>query len=467
MNSYRGKTLQCVVFALGVTGSAGVAAADSAEGSVMAREGTTELTPLRPDLNARRTHAFERASAGDWAAAAEEFVALAGLTRAAVDRLAAQRSLAQIGKTLEAITQGEALQSNLADLPEPEAQAAVAELATLHTTHAYRLRAEGLALASARSLERALELDPSRVRLHADAGYAWLAAGDRDAAAEHFIRAIDGLSSDRPRMPAVPAAQSDDVFLVERLRRELRELRRQWTIAVFQSWRPSQGGPSAAFAGLQRDGLIAAQGGVELAWRAPSAIAGAGERSTELFLRTLWSQRGDALAIDGRSVQGTAGLRWQPIAGSALRISAEGLFAVGEAARNDWLLRVAWGHNEGDEVPLGRSRWTARSLYVDVGRFFRGDGSNAAYAEWREGVAFASGANWVVVPHLMVAGRAVRPDPFKESWAEAGPGIAWRRSFGGTAREADRGRIEIALQYRFEISGAARQGWMVTGALVW
>lgn len=433
----------------------------------MIRGGHGELSPLRPDLQSRRAHAYERASAGDWAAAAEEFVALASLTGSAVDRLAAQRSLAQVGKTLEAIAQGEALQSNGAGLTEPEARAAVAELANLYTIHAYRLRAEGFALAAARSFERALELDPTRGRLHAEAGYARLAAGDRGAAAEHFIQAIDGLGKREPSGPAAPAIEAHDTPLAERLRREVRELRRQWTIAVFQSWRPSQGGPSAAFAGLQRDGLIAAQGGVEVAARALSWMPFSGARSTEVFLRTLWSQRGDALAIDGRSVQGTAGLRWQPIADSALRVSAEGLFAIGESARNDWLLRVAWGHSEGDEPPSGRSNWAARSLYVDVGRFFRGEGSNAAYAEWREGVAFAAGAGWVVVPHLMVAGRAVRPDPTNESWAEAGPGLAWRRSFGGTAHEADRGRIEIALQYRVALSGAARQGWMVTGALVW
>lgn len=419
------------------------------------------------ELLTRRSRAHALAAEGDWTAAADEFTSLAVQGRAPIDRLAAMRALAHIGRSAEAIVQGEALRAQLGDLPEQEANAAKSELANLYTAQGYGLRRDKRARDAAYAFEQALTLDPRRARLWAEAGYARLAAGERALAEEHFVRAVEALAAKQgaAAQPGLPDA--DERELYERVRRELRELRRQWTLALFQSWRARRGSPSAAFAGLQRDGLIAAQAGVELAMRLASFPGLDGDRATEVFVRTLWSQRTDSLAIDSRSVQGAAGIRWQPIAGSAVRLSAERLVALGDDARTDWLIRAAWGQSVGEEAPAGRTTWPVHQVYVDVGRFLRGDGSNAAYGEWRQGLALALSSDWVAVPHIVLAGRAVHPDPFKESWSEAGPGIALRRRFGATAQEADRGRVDISVQYRFAVSGAGRQGWMVTGSLVW
>jgi hypothetical protein len=415
-----------------------------------------------------RVRAHSLAQQSNWPQAAQEFAALAEKSDQPADRLAAMRALAHVGEPALAIAQGERLLPRSSELADDEARAFKAELATLYESQAYRLRREAAPDRAANAFERAYFLDPSRKRLLAEAGYARLASGDRAGAGERFVEAVDALAvRSRDSAQAPHEAQADEA-LIERLRRELRELSRTWTLAAFQSWRASGSGPSSGFSGVQRDGLIAAQGGAELSLMLPSEVRGPSDaRQAEVFLRMLWSQRGDSLAIDERSVQSGVGLRWQPIPGSALRLTAERLLAVGEDARTDWLMRASWGRAWGWDAPPGRSSWASGQVYVDVGHFFRAGGSNAVYAEARQGVALAVGSGWVAHPHLMIAMREVRPDPFDESWAEAGPGLALRRVFGGSRHEADRGRLELSLQYRFALSGAGRQGWIVAASLLW
>ena len=449
-----------------------------------------------------RARGHTQAQQSDWVRAAQTFTDLARETGAPADRLAAMRALAQVGRLAESIDEGERLMTGASALAGPDRSAAVTELATLHESNGYRLRREDAPAAAARAFERSLELDPSRVRLLAEAGYARLAAGDRVGAAARFRQAIDQLptsSLDEVRAVAsgaVPATASRDASggpttsasgrepgglsggtpdaspegsLRERLRRAVREAERTWTLSAFQAWRPrgSAGASGGGAAGLQRDGLIAAQGGAELAWRLPEMRSAAGGRETELFARALWSQEDESLAINDRSVQGGVGLRWQPLVGSAWRLTAERLIAVGEDARDDWLLRLAWGATLGNEPVPGRVAWPAGQLYLEAGRFFRDGGSTAFYGEGRLGFTMPLNGGWTVTPHGVVAAREVRPDPTAESWGEAGVGLALRRAFGGTTHSADRGRIEWLMQYRARVSGAGRQGWLFAASVLW
>ena len=426
----------------------------------------------------RRTRAHAQAMQSDWASAAQTFSDLAQETGDPADRLAAMRSLAQAQRLDDAIAEGERLMATVAGLPEADRGAAVSELANLYEANGYRLRRAGDAVTAARSFERAHDLDPSRVRLLAEAGYARLAAGDRRGAADRFVQAIDRLPASPPGEVAAAAGPGQPVAgtpageeppLRERLRREVLEARRTWTLSAFQSWRPSGAGtgPGGSAAGLQRDGLIAAQGGAELAVRLPDLRTDAGVRQTEVFARALWSQQGESLEINHRSVQGGVGLRWQPLVGSAWRITAERLIAVGEEARDDWLLRLGWGAATGDRSEPGAAYWPASQFYAEAGRFFDNGGSTALYAEGRFGLRVPVQGGWTLTPHSVVAARELRPDPTSESWAEAGLGLALRRAFGGTTHIADRGRFEWLMQYRWRLSGVGRQGWLFAGSVLW
>ncbi|MBU6188745.1 MAG: hypothetical protein KGR68_05460 [Betaproteobacteria bacterium] len=505
-----------MVIAPGATASPGVPApatpaVPSAPSGIQAQAVAATPDPPSERWERMRARGYAQAQQSDWVTAAQIFTDLARETGAPSDRLAAMRALAQAGRLAESIDEGERLMAGASALAGPDRSAAVTELATLHESNGYRLRREDAPAAAARAFERSLELDPSRVRLLAEAGYARLAAGDRAGAAARFRQAIDQLpesSQDDERITAsgaMPetasgsapggaatnpsgreagdassgtASASPERALRERLRREVREAERTWTLSAFQAWRPrgssgNSGTSSAAAgsgggaAGLQRDGLIAAQGGAELAWRLPEMRSAAGGHETDFFVRALWSQQGESLAINDRSVQGGVGLRWQPLVGSAWRLTAERLIAVGADARDDWLLRLAWGAMLGHERVPGRTVWPAGQLYLEAGRFFRDGGSTAFYGEGRLGFTMPLDAGWTVTPHGVVAAREVRPDPTAESWAEAGLGLALRRAFGGTTHSADRGRIEWLMQYRVRVSGVGRQGWLFAASVLW
>ena len=123
----------------------------------------------------------------------------------------------------------------------------------------------------------------------------------------------------------------------------------------------------------------------------------------EIFARTLWSQRGDGLAIDGDTVQGGLGLRFRPVPQYPVRVSAERLFAIGDRSNNDWLLRASWGLSTGDEPPAGQRRWMTSQVYVDVGHFYQREGSDALYAEVRHGLSLLAGEGWI--------GITIQPSP--------------------------------------------------------
>lgn len=424
----------------------------------------------------RRAHAHALALEAKWAQAADAFRALAAESDQPMDRLAAMRSLAQVSRVEEAIVEGERVVRRRDELDSETRGAALIELANLHESNGYRLRREGKTREAVLAFERAYELDDSRTRLLAEAGYARLAIGDRAGAADRFVQALDRLPQTAQPGQANAAASGVDPTLRDRLRREVSEARRNWTLAAFQSWRPrgtgvgsgaaSTGGSGSA-AGLQRDGLIAAQGGAELSLRLPDLRSAMGTHRAEVFARTLWSQRENSLAINERSVQGGVGLRWQPISDSALRLTAERLIAVGEDARNDWLLRLAWGVTTGDQAPAASAYWPSGQAYIEAGRFFGDGGSTAYYGEARLGMATSLGAQWTVTPHGVIAAREVRPDAGSESWAELGAGLAFRRPFGGSQHEADRGRLEWLVQYRTGVSGSGRSGWLFAGSVIW
>ena len=293
-----------MVIAPGATASPGVPApgtpaVPSAPSGIQAQAVAATPDPPSERWERMRARGYAQAQQSDWVTAAQIFTDLARETGAPSDRLAAMRALAQAGRLAESIDEGERLMAGASALAGPDRSAAVTELATLHESNGYRLRREDAPAAAARAFERSLELDPSRVRLLAEAGYARLAAGDRAGAAARFRQAIDQLpesSQDDERITAsgaMPetasggasggaatnpsgreageassgtASASPERSLRERLRREVREAERTWTLSAFQAWRPrgSSGNSGTSSAAAGSGGGAA---GLSAAWR--------------------------------------------------------------------------------------------------------------------------------------------------------------------------------------------------------
>lgn len=320
---------------------------------------------------------------------------------------------------------------------------------------AYAQLAAGQPARAAASLEQALARDSSRTWLLPQLGYAWLGAGEADKARQSFTAALLAQRSDGRVMP-------DDQ--AEQLRRELRELNRRWSLAFYQSARGQDGRTLAAPGG--QGAVLPSAGGVEIAYRLDPP-GGAAPRELSLLARGTWSQPDGGLRVAASTAQGAFGVRWQPIAGSGLRLGLERLVAFGDDARDDWLARVGWSWAQGYEVEPTRRSWWTTQTWLDAGWFARNGGSRALYGEARLGRSQSIGDGWVLMPHAVVNGRALAPDPRGQSWLEAGFGVSLRREFGATALQAARGRLELTAQWKQAIEPGRRDTWVLGMAVTW
>lgn len=320
---------------------------------------------------------------------------------------------------------------------------------------AYAQWAGGQPKQAATSFEQALSRDPSRTQLLPQMGYAWLGAGDAVKAREAFTQA---LLAEASGSAALPPGQADQ------LRRELRELNRRWGLSLYQSAR-SRDGRTPSASGAQGSALPS-EGGVELSWRLDPPV-GVATRELSLLVRGSWSQPEGGLRVTASSAQGAVGVRWQPLAGSGVRLGLERLVGLGDEARDDWLARIGWSWAVGDEIVSTRQAWWTAQSWLDAGWFAKDGGSRALYGEARIGRSQRVGEGWVLMPHLLVNGRTLAPDPRGESWLEAGVGVALRREFGATPLEAARGRLELSLQWKQAIEPGRRDAWVFGVAVSW
>jgi hypothetical protein len=140
------------------------------------------------------------------------------------------------------------------------------------------------------------------------------------------------------------------------------------------------------------------------------------------------------------------------------------LQGLGRAAGDDWLARLSTGWAQG-MGPNGstQAHWNYTSVYADAGRYLRA-GHNVLYVQARQGRSWGLADDWVISPHVLVAGRAEQPDAADISYAEWGLGVALRHVFGGTRYEAPGRSAELLLQYK---RGSERvgSGWVLTFVL--
>ena len=183
-----------------------------------------------------------------------------------------------------------------------------------------------------------------------------------------------------------------------------------------------------------------------------------------MVARTLWSNKPDALAPDGKSLQGALGVRYKPMRSQDLYLSAERLIKMGDASRDDWLLRASWGWTDGYDIQPGRDHWNYTSVYLDVGRFLKSPASTAVFAEARQGRTFRVGDDVLFTPHLVATTRRQSPDADNRSYSEVGAGVSLRYLFGATRYESHRGNLEVLLQYK---KGVEREGSGFALTTVW
>lgn len=352
--------------------------------------------------------------------------------------------------------------------------------------------------AAALSLARAERLGAPQPGLLVDLGHAWLRAGERAQARLAFSRAIDLLLEgpdadggaapvnrrDRPPLFAATPSGADPLAAVgalgasaeglpsvDALRRTVLDLDRSWRLSAWQNWR-ERGGRAAPRSGPPLSGGEGqapgpgAGGGIDLAYREPAA-RGPGYSPFEGFARVLWAlETPSGGGIDEQSLQAGLGLRYTIPELTGGTATLERLFAIGQAARNDWLLRASWGRDWRVAIDSADKHLLRGHLFTDAG-YYTGTRTRLLFGEWLQGLELRIGADWVLLPHWVVHGRGLSPDLYREGWMEAGMGLSLERRSGGSRHVAARSHWIGSLRYKFRLDGAGREGWELALGYSW
>lgn len=189
-------------------------------------------------------------------------------------------------------------------------------------------------------------------------------------------------------------------------------------------------------------------------------------RPVQVFARAYQTLDADSGPTGGDSTQGWIGARWKPFTETNLVLEASRLIAIGDAARDDTMLRAAWSGDVGGDLRYDRDSWPSAHVYVDAARLLEDEQTYA--------VADANiGWTWVASESrrdTVTAGVGVRADYDSlraEEWAvSAGPRVAWRHWMGGDDLRAPGSYLDVSLGYYAPLDDGPRDAGVVAAVTV-
>ena len=287
-----------------------------------------------------------------------------------------------------------------------------------------------------------------------DAAFAAVRSREDGQALAYFKRVIDDAQALKLKM--APQLQFNT-------RRAVAEVSREWGLIASLSYRGIVSGvgvnPNA--------GTDSVQGGVEAYWRPWGYQNG---QYAEVFARafqTLYSQVG---ASGGQTLQAAAGIRYKPLAQQNLVLSFSRV-ASPTGGRNDWLAQLGYSAGRGTDLRVDVPSWWTHRVSGEAGRYLS-LGQTYALGEVQAGKSFrlgdssnAANGRWVLFPHLSLAADYDSAATEKSS-AGLGPGVTARYGFNEDRYSAPRSYVDMSLQYRAKLAGAARsKGLFLTSTL--
>lgn len=277
-----------------------------------------------------------------------------------------------------------------------------------------------------------------------NAGYSARRIGDDDAAVRWFSRGLDTWPQD---------AAFDEQRRFE-VRREVEVLQRRWGASASVSSGPA---PTLASGVVGADTVV--QAGGEIYHRLGGYEVG---RPLEVFGRVYATVESDAgLPTGGDTLQGWIGLRYKPLSDTNLVLEASRMIALGDLARDDWMLRAAWSAEAGGDLRFDAASWPAWRVYADVAHLIDAE-QTLAVAETRLGRAFRTGERDIVTPFVSV--RGVYDSLLADGAAfGAGPGVGWRHWFREDRYAAPASYIDLSVGYQFGLSGDDRAQGVFVG----
>ncbi|MBX3478112.1 MAG: hypothetical protein KF910_10910 [Brevundimonas sp.] len=204
------------------------------------------------------------------------------------------------------------------------------------------------------------------------------------------------------------------------------------------------------------------QAGAEAYWRVGGYRNG---RPLDVFVRAYGTLDAPAgYATGGDSVQGWVGARWKPFAATNLVLEASRMVAIGDAARDDTMLRAAWSAEAGGDLRYDADSWTSWRLYGDLAHMIDAD-QTLGVLDGQVGRTWRAGSRDLFTLGL---GATVWHDSAlaDDTSVGAGPRLNWRRWFNAREGAAPGSYIDLGLGYDADISGD-RGGLKVRLSLVY
>lgn len=288
-----------------------------------------------------------------------------------------------------------------------------------------------------------------------DAGYSAKRLGLDGRAIEYFTR---GLVLDDTTVP--PLSQGERLAL----QRDIAELSRIWGGSALFSY----GANDTSFAGtIPNTGTdTVSQLGGEVFRRLGGYRNG---RPLEVFARTFQTVSAEPVGDRGfDTTQGWLGVRWKPLTEANIIVEASRMVALGESARDDWMVRAAFSVSQGLDIQPERRSWPMMSVYGDVSRILDAEqtlGTLEARAGWSYR-PIASKPLFIVSPfasaNLGYDSLAREPEA-----VGVGGGVSLRQWLGGSEFVAPYRYLELVVQSRARATGADRAaGTFITLSLV-
>lgn len=281
-----------------------------------------------------------------------------------------------------------------------------------------------------------------------DAGYTAMRQFQNPKAIAYLMEGIDA--------KAAGLIDIDDQKLFE-TRRTVSDLTRVWGINTSISYGKVGSAPNPFLTVNSPASTYTSQLGTEFYWR-PEEF---GNRNGALFdvfgrlFETLYDQAGGPTGL--RTTQGMVGARWKPFSDHNLVLEVDKLIKLGDAARDDTLLRAAYSYTVGTDLRAIDTHWPTWYIYAEVDKFLQKSQLVGVF-EGRFGHSFRLdpiSTSLVFFPHAVVAASYDDSFAVKDAYS-VGAGGSLRYWFGETKYKAPPSYWELTLQYRFRVGGDRR-----------
>ncbi len=237
------------------------------------------------------------------------------------------------------------------------------------------------------------------------------------------------------------------------LRRQIAEMSRTWGAYASATYSKAGAGPSVIFSPPTKGGNTL-QLGAELYWRPFGYLNGS---VFDLFVRVFEAPYIQMGGGGARTTQGMWGARWKPIGQINWIVEAAQVFKIGDASRNDWLLRTGYSDGRGTDLRVDVSSWPTWQFYADFNHFVN-NSENTANADLRIGYSYRLDAvdpHLVLFPHLGAFANYDNKLGTPAAYA-VGAGATLRYWFREDRYTAPMSYIDLTAQYRARVAGDER-----------